>query len=321
MSYLKVTVALCLASLGTGCTNPGVPSLTSSSGGASSSSSAGLAKDDLVYVTNQNAEVTVYNLATAQLVGVLTRFTEPMGECVDAGGNVYIADESAQTIVEYAHGGKKPVKTFDDSPDSPRTCAIDPKTGNLAVANKDDVAIWSKGSSEPTRYTDSSLDGFIGCAYDDNGNLLVSDYSTFAWLPRAGSKLVDLVIPGPKSGWRWGISGIQWDGRFFVLDGRITAYRITVLHGLAYYVGDTRLYHASSYSSSSSSNYDIVYGPYWIFRPSSTSQNAQILTPICDQFGCPSVESFKYPSGDGPVFKFTHGLDGPIDVAVSPKTN
>jgi hypothetical protein len=275
---------------------------------------AGLSKQDLIYVTNRDSEVTVYNLATQAIVGVLTDFTSPMGECVDAGGNVYITDSSAGEVFEYAHGGSKPIKTLNDSPDTPRTCAVDPTTGNLAVANDDgssqgNIAIWPQGSGQPTRYTNSTLYNFVGCAYDANGNLLTTNGGVFAWLPRGGSTLANVVIPPPKSGGKWGgIEGIQWDGRLFALDGGQYIYRVSVLHGLGYYIGYIGL------------DSEGETGPYWIFTPKSKSQSAQILGGTYGGESDYYVASFDYPGGDGPLFEITHGIDVPFGVVVSPKT-
>jgi hypothetical protein len=192
----------------------------------------GVAKQDLLYVSNGNGEVTVYRYWKHTLVGILTDFSQPMGECVDKSGDVFITDYAAKQIVEYAHGGSKPIKTLNDAPDSPYTCYVDPATGNLAVANDDgpsnegNVAIWSGASGSPTTYTDSTLSNFQGCAYDDKGNLLVTNgypgypYATyFAWLPKNGTKLININVPGPESSWGWyDVKGLQWDGKYFVLD-------------------------------------------------------------------------------------------------------
>ncbi len=311
MNSLKGT-AFFVAAFVTGCAASSVPGIPLQSL-APSWSAAALAKYDLVYITNGNEEVTVYNLETQKLVGVLTNFTKPMGECVDASGNIYIADAGANTVVEYAHGGSKAIETFDDSPDTPYTCTVDPTTGNLAVANNDNIAIWPNGGcGKATRYTDSALGSFDGCAYDTAGNLLTTngaDPSAFAWLPHGGSQLDTITMPGPKSGWQWYyVAGIQWDGRYFVLDFESTANRVTVLHGLAYYVGDTQL------------GNDDTYGPYAIYIPSPKSQSTQLLGRTYNEdLGYYDVESFDYPSGSGPLFKITHGLDTPFGLAVSLK--
>lgn len=281
----------------------------------------GLAKADLIYVSDADSEVTVYNLAKQTLVGVLTHFDQPMGECVDAGGDVYIADYSAEKIFEYAHGGAKPIKTLDDSPYTPYECAVDPTTGDLAVTNyggtskSGNVTIWPKGSGQPTAYADSALIYFFSCAYDRNGNLLLSGSpdgrtGAFAWLPHGGSQLIKIAIPGPKSGWTWySIDGVQWDGEYFVLDYGQSFYRISVIHGLAYYIGDIHL-----------TDYAEFYGPAFIYTPNSTSKSQQILGGETSTSSSYAVGSFDYPGGTGPLFKIAHGVFRPFGVAVSPAT-
>ena len=64
---------------------------------------------DLLYISDQgNQAVYVYSYPSAKLQGTLTGFTRPEGECVDKAGNVFIVDEAASVIFEYAHGGKSP---------------------------------------------------------------------------------------------------------------------------------------------------------------------------------------------------------------------
>ncbi|HEY1882086.1 MAG TPA: hypothetical protein VGG51_03470 [Candidatus Cybelea sp.] len=274
----------------------------------------GRSKQDLIYVANGNNEVTVYSYSSQQLVGVLTQFTKPEGECVDGEGNVYITDASANRILEFAHGGAKPIKTYDDSPDSPYACAIDPVSGNLAVANDDgssgNIAIWSKSSGQRTTYSDSALGVFQGCAYDSNGNLLVTNGylgyanpSLFAWLPEGGTRLTNVKVPGPNGSRTWHyILGIQWDGKFFVLDDGQTIYRVLLIHGQAYYVGDTELYYGSGqfgfYSSKKGFQATVVVGPG-------------------DSESSSSVYYWNYPAGGQPVTEISHGVDWPVAVVVS----
>jgi hypothetical protein len=278
----------------------------------------GLAKQDLLYVSNGNSEVTVYRYWQHTLVGVLTQFTQPKGECADSAGNVYITDSTAQRILEFAHGGTKPIKSFDDSPDSPYTCSIDPTTGNLAVANQDgtsqpgSIAIWKKGSSSPTRYTDSLLYYFEGCAYDANGNLLVTNgsrypYGTyFAWLSKAGNKLINITVPGPDPSRAWGyVQGIQWDGKYFAIDDYYI-YRIALIHGQAYYVGETELDAAGS------------NGPYWIYNNKPGTQGTQVVGGVNGDEDS-VVNYWHYPSGGEPIFGLSHGIDNPFGVTVSLK--
>jgi len=60
----------------------------------------------LLYVSNGNGIVNVYRYWQHVLVGELTNFTQPKGECSDRSGNVYITDFGTDTISEYAHAGK-----------------------------------------------------------------------------------------------------------------------------------------------------------------------------------------------------------------------
>ena len=122
-------------------------------------------KQTLLYVSNTNGVVNVYEYWTHKLVGVLTKFTQPAGSCADKGGDVYIVDYQAQTISEYAHGGKKPIDVINDSY-YPYACSVDRTTGDLAVANyrqpyysltklgyeTGNLAIYKSGKGKPTYY-------------------------------------------------------------------------------------------------------------------------------------------------------------------------
>ena len=275
---------------------------------------------DLLYVSNSNAEVTVYRYWQHTLVGVLTDFTKPMGECVDAAQNVYIADYSAQQIVEYAHGGSKPIKEIDDAPDSPYACAVDPSSGNLAVANDDgasqqgNIAIWN-ASGQRTNYTDAKLDNFQGCAYDENGALLVTNgyvqypYQTyFAWLPKGGSKLVDVSIPNGYND-NWGdVFGIQWDGKYFAIDTPERIYRIMLSHAQAYYIGYTGFAYSDEYST----------GPYALYvKPG--SEGTQAVEGLDAFSGSGLVAYWQYPTGGNAIGALKHGIDKPFGVAISLK--
>jgi DNA-binding beta-propeller fold protein YncE len=93
--------------------------------------------EDLAYVANVYT-ITAYSYPKGKLVGTLNNFYVPYGECVDAKGDVYITDSRFGKIYEYAHGGTKPIKTLKDPSYQPYGCAVDPTTGDLAVANYSD---------------------------------------------------------------------------------------------------------------------------------------------------------------------------------------
>ncbi len=77
--------------------------------------------------------------------------TEPLGVCSDKKGNVYITNYNFTTengeIWEYPHGNVVPVYNppLLDAGNVPFGCAVDPKTGHLAVANIE-TSIGGSGS-------------------------------------------------------------------------------------------------------------------------------------------------------------------------------
>ena len=252
-------------------------------------------KVDLLYISDGNGEVTVYTYWQKTLVGELTGFTQPTGECVDKTGDVFIADYGAQKVIEYAHAGKKPIATIDDSPYAPYACSVDLATGALAVANEaggssqGNIAVYANAKATPKLYSVKNIPNFQACAFDNGGNLLASNdqagsrYANFAWLPKGGSKLLDVTLPGPEKAWAWdGVDGIQWDGRYFVIDD-YSLYRESVSNGQGYYIGDTSLQIAGGQA-----------GPFWIYNIHANKQGTQVVGAYND-FSSAYVYYWNYP--------------------------
>ena len=95
--------------------------------------------EDLLYVTNYS-HVSVYTYPKGKLVGILNGFGSSVGECVDGKGDVFVTNTlhlgriPADRIVEYAHGGMKPIAELKTEHVGPVGCAFDPTTGDLAVS-------------------------------------------------------------------------------------------------------------------------------------------------------------------------------------------
>jgi hypothetical protein len=281
----------------------------------------GVSGADLLYISDGNGEVAVYRYWQRTLVGLLTDFKKPLGLCADAKGEVFITDYGAQTILGYAHGATKPFVTISDAPYDPYDCAVDPMTGNLAVANvgtgssgAGNIAVYANAGGQPTYYTDSRLSVFQSCAYDAGGNLLVTNGklpkysigSLFAWLPKGGSRLIDLDVPGPQPSYDWrGVQGLQWDGKYFVIDDYDELFRIAFLKGQAYYVGATYL---------------DIDGPslYWIYNNTKNGQGTQVVG-ASDNSNYSSVLYFDYPAGGDAIHYISHGIDSPYGLTVSLK--
>jgi hypothetical protein len=279
--------------------------------------SDGIAKKvDLLYISDGNGEVTVYTYWQKTLVRVLTGFARPMGECVDKADDVFITDYAAKQIVEYAHDGERPIAKLDDSPYAPYACSVDLTSGSLAVANEagnasqGNIAVYTDARGMPKVYTDATISDFQACAYDNDGNLLASNgeagtrTSYFAWLPKGGGKLLNVNIPGPLQSWTWeSVNGIQWDGRYYVIDAD-ELYRVSVLNGQGYYIGQTYL------------QVDGATGPFWIYNIHLKKQGTQVVGPYND-FSYGSVDYWNYPSGGDAIAQISKGLDNPVAVTVS----
>jgi hypothetical protein len=202
------------------------------------------AKQWLLYVSDAyNGVVDIYNYRSNkdQLYGQLTGFHHPLGLCVDPAGDVFVDDYDGYEIDEYAHGGTTPIASISDSYGRPNGCAVDPSTGNIAVAdgfNPSDyggnIVVFTGGlDGTETEYGGKNLDlyYFDPPAYDAHGNLFFegTTYSTqtvFAELPAGQS------IPVQLSGLTISQTGaVEWDGSYIdVVDGDYQEKGVGAIH-------------------------------------------------------------------------------------------
>ncbi len=163
-------------------------------------------QSDLLYVSNSDGDVTVYRFWKRGFVFKLGDFLRAMGSCADNAGDVYITDAGNDDVLEYKHGGVKPINTLsEDGP--PIACALEEQTGDLAVANWQlGVEVYKGGRGKPTLYTDRHLGNYGSLAYDDAGNLLVTNGCTyahcspvsFAYLPRSAASVASATPTGER---------------------------------------------------------------------------------------------------------------------------
>jgi hypothetical protein len=183
---------------------------------------------DLLYAPNtEGSTVLVFSYPQGKPVGELSGFNGNVNHvCTDRSGDIFVTVEGATSqsyIYEFAHGGAQPIATLVD-PGFPFGCAVDPTTGNLAVANilgpsdHGSIAVFEGAQGTPTIYTDPNLDEFLFCAYDDSGNLYAdaSDVATLLdELPANGNGLIEVTF-------NKGIypASIQWNkGGLAIADG------------------------------------------------------------------------------------------------------
>ena len=217
------------------------------------------ANADLLYVSDLGTNaVDVYSYPALQSQGTLTGFKAPHGICVDKAGDVFITNTGMSQILEYAHGGTTPIATLDDAGFSPVACAIDPKSGDVAVANltvsrgsgEGNLAIYPAGGGAATTYTAPNVYFYYACTYDAKGDLFV-DGSTqhvnafgLAEMPRGAGAFspvtLDQSIETP-GGLAWKRNHLVVDDQGIASDGS-TIFEFTVANGYGTEVGVTPLY-------------------------------------------------------------------------------
>ena len=262
-------------------------------------------KNDLLYVSDENTnDVYVYSYPGLRLEGTLTGFNAPFGECVDAHGNVFIADDDASQILEYAHGGTSPIATLNDPGFYPRGCSVDPTTGNLAVVNivstslkQGNIAIYKGAKGTPKYYSDVKVYNVYSCGYDNLGNLFIdgenqaSSSFAFAELPKAAKSIKNVRLNQSIAV----AGGVQWDGKYVAVgDQGGDIYQFTVTGKKGTKTGTTILGGVGRNSE------------FWI-------QGSNIIVP--DSYKR-HVAIWDYPAG-GPAERRVKGFSDPIGATVS----
>ena len=258
--------------------------------------------DDLLYVSNlQN--VTVYSYPKGRHVGTLRGFYRPYAECTDSAGDVFIANQD--TVVEYKHGGEKPIQTLTFSGYSSVGCASDPATGNLAVTwgvgfSNSYVAIYQHGSGTPTLYDNGTM-LFNFCGYDDKGNLFVDgvtnhgDQFLFAELPKNGTSMTSINLDQTIG---FG-AAVQWDGKYVTVEDSDVSkiYRFAISGSGGTLKGTVNLEGATK------------YGLYQTWIDGKKVVGADILGD--------TVWYWKYPAGGGAIKSITKQVLAPYGVTIS----
>lgn len=259
----------------------------------------------LMYVTDlKTDDVYAYSYADGSLQGTLTGFKQPWAICVDGQGDIFVTDRLAAKIVEYAHAGKRPIKKLADPNLQPGGCAVDPRTGNLAVANistpgslPGNLAIFKHATGKAKAYKTPAISYYQYCAYDANGDLYVDGQAKgafgFASLPYGTTKLVGVTLDvSPQFG-----GSVQWDGTHVaVQDYEKSAIDEYSVSGTSGELAATTLLGSASYAVQ-----------VWIDGATVVGANAT----------GGSVMYWNYPAGGAPVNTIS-GLQEPWGIVVSP---
>jgi DNA-binding beta-propeller fold protein YncE len=178
----------------------------------------------LLYVSDGGTDkVSVYSYPSLKLVQTISGLIEPNGLCVNQKtGAIWVAvSGSASQIVEFAHGGTKPIRTLEVAEGDAvvNSCAVDPTSGNIAVADAatddpGDVMIFDARTGKPATYFDKHIFSYEFVGYDASGNLFVDGSSRderfrLDELPSHGKKLIDIPWQGPAIR---SAGNVQYDG-------------------------------------------------------------------------------------------------------------
>ena len=172
---------------------------------------------DVIYVATETGWIYVTTYPNGKEVGSINLYPyfTARGACADASGNVWIAGVA---LVEFAHGGTKPIMTRQDGPGPFQGCSVDPTNGDFAATShvEPKVAVWHEARKPPKVYSEASA-SLAYCGYDDRGNLFIDGVTggTFLLLelPKGGHKLRQLTFSQRVSS----PGQVQWDGRYIAI--------------------------------------------------------------------------------------------------------
>lgn len=190
---------------------------------AGSWTSRAAAQNNLLYVSDARGTVDIFTYPDGKPAGELKGFDSPAGLCTDSSGDLYVVDTGLFEVLEYEHGGTKPINEFFVMGFYPYGCAVDPSSGDLAVADfasqqqgPGGLSVFHAGQTFPSTYQDQAFNAYFFCAYDDRGNIFVdgADYGSyhtlFAELPNGSTTFtpisLDKTIGYP--------GGLAWDGAY-----------------------------------------------------------------------------------------------------------
>jgi hypothetical protein len=293
-----------LTALLAGCTGSGGRSLPTAAGPAEFAPALGAPNaSPLLYVSDpEGNDVATYSYPDGKPVATIS-FNQPAGMCVSKSGNVFIADPSESHVRVYAHGGTKPLRTLNDSGYNPLSCAVDPKSGNLAVTsylgskNHGDLAIYTHAIGAPKVYADANIPHMSYASYDGAGNLFLDGVTSsrkvvVAELPKGGTHIQAIALNQTIAN----AGGVGWDGTYLDV-GDVAAsviYRFKISAGKGTKAGSTPL-NGSAYVDEFS------------------IQGTQVIVP---DFEAGKVRYYKFPGGGSPV-KTIEGFTSPLATTVS----
>lgn len=270
-------------------------------------------RQKLMYISDIGTnDVQVYTFPQGVQAGTLTGFNQPQGECLDGAGDVFITNTQASNVIEYTHAGTTPVATLNDAGEYPVACAINPRTGDLAVSNAFDtsfyggsVSTYKKAAGKPTTYPNPLFWQSFFLSFDDEGNIFVDGLGN-------GSYFTFELAELHKGSWTYTPvtinTTINWPGGVIWTQANIA-------------VGDQEYApnEGAVYQIQNSGSGGTVIGTTDLLGACDIAQFfIEKRTTLIGADSCKANAAFyKYPAGGAHTRVVSSGLDQPVGVVVS----
>lgn len=280
-------------------------------------------KTPVLFVSDSAAAtVYIYSISTLRIIGKVTGFSQPQGECSDNHGNVWVTDTNAQIIYKLTHRGLLE-NEINDGTGYPAACAWDRKTGDLAVMNLfgtgsvgGDVLIYTSGSGYPKSYTNPSQYFYNFGGYDTSGNLF------FDGRDASGNFMLSELSKGAQKAQTITISGgtiyfpgmVQWDSsrnELIVGDQSCGGTYVSCLYAIQLSGNSGKIVgHINLKSYSGGQICDLVQGVIY---------NNQLFGSDYDFCGYASSATYAwpYPGGGAPTHDNKTTVSAPVGATIS----
>ena len=283
--------AIVSACSGTGAV-PNAPTATAAGQVAAAGRLSPAVKTSYFYTSTQNVGVTLYSYPQLSQLGSVSD-PNAAAMCSDKDGNVYVAESGTSELTEYQAGTLTVMRTLADTNYTPVSCAINPKNGDLAVANSGgtvngkakpgSITIFKKATGSPKVFTNKSMSTFAYCGYDTKGDLFADGLATdssVALTELVGQKLTSLPVSGFTIAQPGAVAWDTFHGALLISDNSGELYRFYIKDGTAQYSDSATALHGAL-----SLNSNVAFKGKFIAGATSSA-----------------IAVWQFPSGDGPKY-------------------
>lgn len=260
-----------------------------------------------------NGTVTIFTMPGLVVKGQITGLSAPEGECSDTSGNVWLAVVGSQEVMKLSRTGSMIGSVSTSRYGYPKSCAVDPKTGNLAVAlhlgsrfGPGRVLVYKGGSGNPASYRNPFQGTYYFPAYDDSGDLFVDGCLAYPCGP--GEYMLSELPAGSRTMHFVKITG----GKIYFPGNLIWSKRNHYMNAFDQYCGDAHA--ACAYWLSISGSRGIITGSSGNFLNSDGSQVCDMIEGTIgangEKFAAGSNYNYCSSSAGSAVYRWANPLGG-----------